>query len=352
MKKYGELQESAEYRALLAASSRLGRDPLQVQGPGGNTSIKHGSAMWIKASGTWLACAEADSIMVPVDAGRMGHALETGDPRAEDPANFLADGANPSGLRASIETPVHAALPWAVVLHTHCVATIAAAVRTDAEAVVAERLAGMGAIFVPYAKPGAALARSIRSRLRADTKIVVLGNHGLVACGATVMEAEALLRRASQLLAPGRVAPGAATDPAFAARLEGTDWMPAPGSATQAAATDPARLALAQGTALYPDHAVFLGPSVLTVPAGSDPTIFRDSETGRQLVIVEGEGVAIRRNASRPELALSRCLGDVVSRIESGAPVRRLRESDVRALLDWDAEKQRQARNAVAIPGR
>ena len=42
---------TSEFRAL---SAQLGRDPLQVQGPGGNTSIKHDNVMWIKASGTGI----------------------------------------------------------------------------------------------------------------------------------------------------------------------------------------------------------------------------------------------------------------------------------------------------------
>jgi rhamnose utilization protein RhaD (predicted bifunctional aldolase and dehydrogenase) len=35
--------------------STIGRDPLLVQGAGGNVSWKEGNTLWIKASGTWLA---------------------------------------------------------------------------------------------------------------------------------------------------------------------------------------------------------------------------------------------------------------------------------------------------------
>ena len=38
--------------------SRIGADPLLVQGAGGNVSWKKGSVLWIKASGTWLAHAK------------------------------------------------------------------------------------------------------------------------------------------------------------------------------------------------------------------------------------------------------------------------------------------------------
>ena len=52
--------------AFRALSARLGQDPLQVQGAGGNTSYKDGNVMWIKASGTALAAAEEAEIFVAV----------------------------------------------------------------------------------------------------------------------------------------------------------------------------------------------------------------------------------------------------------------------------------------------
>ena len=103
--KYG-----AEYGAFLETSERLGRDPLQVQGPGGNTSIKDGGTMWVKASGTWLSEARTGDIMVRVDAAGMAAALAAEDPLARDPANFLEVHASPAGLRGSIETTMHAAI--------------------------------------------------------------------------------------------------------------------------------------------------------------------------------------------------------------------------------------------------
>ncbi len=336
---------AGEYRALLSVSARLGQNPLQVQGPGGNTSLKSNGAMWIKASGTWLADAENADIMVPVDAKRMQQSLTSGDPRAEDPANFVISASNPSGLRASIETPVHAVLPWKVVLHTHCVATIAIAVRTDAETVVAERLSGMGAIFIPYTKPGASLARAIHARLRPDTKIAVLGNHGLVACGDTVAEAETLLLAASRQLAPERVQPDTDPHPSLAAQLQGTGWVPAPYPALHAIAMDPARLRLARGASLYPDHVVFLGPGVRIEPSGTDRPRLEGMEPHCNLLVLEGEGVAVRADAARPVLALARCLGDVLARVDPAVQVNRLQEAEEFELLNWDAEKQRQSLN-------
>jgi rhamnose utilization protein RhaD (predicted bifunctional aldolase and dehydrogenase) len=44
------------FRASISAyCAEIGRDPLLVQGAGGNVSWKANDTLWIKASGTWLA---------------------------------------------------------------------------------------------------------------------------------------------------------------------------------------------------------------------------------------------------------------------------------------------------------
>lgn len=68
MSTWSDLRRSPLYQRLLVVSERLGRDPLQVQAAGGNTSVKRDGAMWVKASGTWLADARERDIMVAVDA--------------------------------------------------------------------------------------------------------------------------------------------------------------------------------------------------------------------------------------------------------------------------------------------
>lgn len=36
-------------------SARVGSNILLVQGAGGNSSVKDGDVLWVKASGTWLS---------------------------------------------------------------------------------------------------------------------------------------------------------------------------------------------------------------------------------------------------------------------------------------------------------
>ena len=340
------LRASTAFADLLETSERLGRDPLQVQGPGGNTSVKADGSMWVKASGTWLAEAREREIMVPVDADRMRAALRAGDSAAEDGQAFAVAAENPTGLRPSIETSVHAILDWPVVLHTHCIATIAIAVRSDASIVTQARLGDFGAVFIPYAKPGADLARAILSRVTPDARVLVLGNHGLVVGGDTPSEAEARLRDVSACLEPEL--PDLAelqVSSALEERLAGSGWIPAPHDTTHRIARDPVRLAIAAGASLYPDHVVFLGPGVGILRDGDDPGTV--SGGVNKLLLVPGEGAAVPADASPSVLAMARALGDVVIRIDPDIPVSRLTATEEAALLNWDAEKHRQALEAA-----
>ena len=344
MSAFADMRASPAFADLLAASERIGRDPAQIQGPGGNTSLKRGGAMLVKASGTWLADAKTDDIMVPVDAARLSAAISASDPAAADGMAFVPDGENPGGLRPSIETSLHAVIPWPVVLHSHSVSTIAVAVRADAEAIVAEKLADFGAVFVPYAKPGLDLTRMILTRLQPNTRVLVLGNHGLIVGAETVTEAERLLYEVSRRLDPG-IGDSSASN--WSPDIPG--WQAVPHGPTQAIAQDPARIALARGTTLYPDHLIFLGPGVEIARDGESlaETIARASGGApRKLIILPGKGAMIPADASPSMLALAACFGDVIQRIDPGATLSRLTPAQEADLLDWDAEKYRQALEA------
>ena len=65
--------------SLAEISARVGADRLLVQAAGGNTSIKLGDTLWIKASGQWLADALAKPIFVPVDFNALRSAFEAGE---------------------------------------------------------------------------------------------------------------------------------------------------------------------------------------------------------------------------------------------------------------------------------
>jgi len=238
-----------DFRAL---SARLGQDPLQVQGPGGNTSSKQGNTMWIKASGTELADAERQDIFVAVDrAAAVAEAREeAGDGSCKttvlDPA---------ISLRPSIETTFHAALDWPVVAHTHSVATLVHAISPEGRKVAIEKLNGLPFVMVPYAKPGLPLTREILARATPETQVFVLQNHGLIGCGQDVDEVSALIAEVEARLslpneAPTAPSPSEASPPGF--HWADESWM---------AMDERITAQLADGS-YYPDHVVFLGPAL------------------------------------------------------------------------------------------
>lgn len=371
------LRASPAYAELLAVSARLGQDPLQVQGPGGNTSLKADGVMLVKASGTLLADAEAQDIMVPVDAAGLRAALSTSTGVTVEGRAFTLDSANPHGLRPSIETAVHAVLDWPVVLHTHCVATIAAAVRSDAEAFVQARLAGLDAAFVAYVKPGEDLARAILDAVTPATTVIILGNHGLAVCARTPAEAETLVYDVARRLEPPaaqRAGPTeessngppdgvgsrdgavpAADTAALGAALEGSGWRAVDHPPTQAVALEAERWAIAAGATLYPDHAIFLGPGVVLGRADEPvPAVLaRAAATApsRKLVLLEGRGAVIPADASPSVVALARAFGDVLARIDPAAALTRLTAAQEAELLEWDAEKYRQSLEQARTAG-
>ncbi|MEM0947996.1 MAG: class II aldolase/adducin family protein [Pseudomonadota bacterium] len=339
-----------DFDGLRQLSARFGADPMHVQGAGGNSSVKEGDAMWIKASGTLMGTALEQDIFVATDVRAMRAALERGDPVADQPKSFLLD---PTGLmRPSIETSLHAVFDQRVVLHTHCVHTLAIAIRQDAEERLAERLARLNWSFVAYTKPGANLARSVRSALRADTNVVVLANHGLIVAGETVDAVAALQERVHGALAqPGL--PEKPTDiPRLKQLLEGSEFCLPEDSSLHQLAIGADRIAQVATGSLYPDHVIFCGIAVPVVREGEclSDALNRIDETGAPhppWLLVPGVGVVVRNDLTESARVMMRCLADVMARVPPDARLNYLTMDQTLELLNWDAEKYRQSLNVT-----
>ncbi|MCY4180711.1 MAG: class II aldolase/adducin family protein [Litoreibacter sp.] len=183
------MTQAKSLRALAKYSAQIGADPLLIQSAGGNTSVKCGDKMWIKASGTLLKDALHKDLFVGVDAAGIARAVREGSALADQPQEFLKAGE----LRPSIETCLHAILPGKFVIHVHCVNTIAGSIRQDAQDYFAPRLAGFDWAFVPYAKPGAGLAAKVLAAAPSPKNVYVLANHGLLVSADTIEQTRHLL---------------------------------------------------------------------------------------------------------------------------------------------------------------
>lgn len=316
--------------ALGVLSARIGADPMLIQAAGGNTSIKDGDVLWIKASGTLLSEALEREIFVACDLPAMRTCLARGEARADQPMEFALD---QGGLRPSIETSLHAVFPHRVVLHAHCIHALSHLVQLDPISAIGSKLDGFNWGSVPYAKPGASLAGQVRGVVDQGRDVVLLGNHGVIVAAQTVAEAGDLLARLFEAL---RMDP-APLLPANLGRVpEG--WYEGPASLSHVA-RDPDQLAMATGGSLYPDHVIFCGVGAMAcdVPPDGDSPPF---------VLIPGKGALVRADASPGALALAQCLGDVLVRVPSGGTLHYLTLQQNGELLNWDAEKYRQGLDA------
>jgi rhamnose utilization protein RhaD (predicted bifunctional aldolase and dehydrogenase) len=249
-------------------------------------------------------------------------------------------------LRPSIETTLHAVMPQRVVVHVHCVETIAQACLSEAAERLAAPLAGLDWAFVPYARPGLSLARAMAEHLRRETNVVVLGKHGLVVAGDSAAEAAQLRAEVSRRLArPPRPSATSHVGRESLRRFEGAGYRTADDEALHVIATDPVCLAVARRGSLYPDHVVFLGPGIVEIE-GAETAADAAARVGRPaapFVVAPGLGVLMHDAASASAHALTRCLADVTCRLSGSDPIDPLTAEDEAHLLDWEAEKYRQS---------
>lgn len=164
-----------------------------AQAGGGNTSVKlDDHIMLVKSSGFQLADVNEQTGYSRVDYRKIvEYFREQVEPFTEDvftekKGNQLLKEAQIWGGRASIETFLHA-VTGKYTLHSHPLLVNILTARADGEQTLRELFPK--AVFVPYRKPGAALAEAYDKIYRAgeaqgaDGTVVFLQNHGLVVSG-------------------------------------------------------------------------------------------------------------------------------------------------------------------------
>jgi rhamnose utilization protein RhaD (predicted bifunctional aldolase and dehydrogenase) len=207
---------------LVALTRRIG-DPAAdlVVLAEGNTSVRLPDDRFVvKASGSRMDLAEAGDFVVG-ELPELADVLERGDTDQETLSRLLSAG----GSKASIETLVHvvalvAGATW--VAHTHPTAVVGLLAVREAEELWSAPLFPDEAVvlgepvWVPYAAPGIALGTAVhtavRDRLDRDgvaPRLVLLGNHGIVALGATATEVETITTMAVKAARVRSVALGA-----------------------------------------------------------------------------------------------------------------------------------------------
>ncbi len=180
---------------LVYRSNLIGEDRRVCNWGGGNTSAKTKvtdfrgrqiDVMWVKGSGSDLATMKAGNFtglrledILPL--------LEREEMSDEEMVAYLAhcmiDSRHP---RASIETLLHAFLPFPHVDHTHPDAIISICCADNGKE-VAREIFGDRFVWVPYVRPGFTLSKLIAMGVRENpqAELVLMEKHGLVTWGET-----------------------------------------------------------------------------------------------------------------------------------------------------------------------
>ncbi|MGN7310809.1 bifunctional aldolase/short-chain dehydrogenase [Alkalicoccobacillus gibsonii] len=195
-------QQEAEQKEgldeLVYRSNLIGSDRAVCNWGGGNTSMKtteidfrgrEVDVMWVKGSGSDLATMGAQNFTgLRLDDI---HPLFEKDemPDAEMVAyleNCMLSQKHP---RASIETLLHAFLPFKHVDHTHPDAIISLCCADNGQE-IAKEIYGDRFVWVPYIRPGFTLSKMIAEGVRnnPNAELVLMEKHGLVVWGDTAQE--------------------------------------------------------------------------------------------------------------------------------------------------------------------
>jgi len=183
---------------LVYRSNLLGSDRAVCNWNGGNTSMKtiekdfrgrDVEVMWVKGSGSDLATMKAHNF-TGLRMDDIRPLLELDDMSDEDMVEYLThcmiDSEHP---RMSIQSLLHAFLPYKHVDHTHPDSIISLCC-SDNGRQLAEEIFGDRFVWVPYIRPGFKLSKMIAEGVQNNPKaeLVLMEKHGLVTWGETSEE--------------------------------------------------------------------------------------------------------------------------------------------------------------------
>jgi rhamnulose-1-phosphate aldolase/alcohol dehydrogenase len=189
----GKAEGLSPLEALAYRSNLLGSDRAVANYGGGNTSTKarvrdhlgrEVDVLWVKGSGSDLATIKADQFtglkleeVLPLE--------ERDEMSDEEMVSYLAScQLRPDMPRGSIETLLHAFIPYPHVDHAHPDAINMICCARGGEELARECF-GEEAVWIPYIRPGFTLSRQVGEAVRDNpsAKFILLAKHGLVTWG-------------------------------------------------------------------------------------------------------------------------------------------------------------------------
>lgn len=323
---------SNEILKLKELSERIGKDLSLIQASGGNTSIKLDGSLWVKASGKKLKNALSEDIFVSLDLKNVRNQLAKN--KSSQEINF--QNICGSSLRASIETSLHALMPYKIVLHTHSVDVIAITLMSNSLEYLKKSLIGINWKFIPYYKPGIPLANAIAKELKDNpSNVLILANHGLVIGEESTEKAEELhkeiiarlqlkIRRQKR---PNIEKLNSIKNKIPFARIPSYNVI-------HTLATDKHSFKRVQNNSPFPDHLVFCGKRPLIIE-----NEFRLNKN--KYGIIEGVGVLLLRGSNIATEEMLKAQAEVFLRIPANKNINFLSDKDCDEIINLESEKYR-----------
>ena len=323
--------------------NKIGKDPLIVQGAGGNVSWKDASTLWIKASGKWLAKSMEEDIFVSTDLDKISIAVK------EENYSFTPLSISPSSLRPSIETILHALMPQKFIVHVHAVEILSILIRMNSKDQIKFFLGNdFNYIFLDYYKPGEDLAQALHKELikNPDSKVVFLANHGIVIGSDDLAQVDELLCNISERLQTKPSIPEfnfQSSSHNEAMNLKGYKIFKE-NKYNALVHSEEFLDRLENDWAICPDHVVFLGHEAKILDKNIHiKDIGSSYENTPPFIFCAGSGIYESPCVTSGQRAQLDCYYELLIRQPKDQKLRSLKPHQISELLNWDAEKYRQS---------
>ena len=317
----------------------VGKDPLLVQGAGGNVSYKIADELWVKASGTSLAEAREKNIFVPVDLELIKNHIQANN------FSFKPSAKDNTELRPSIETLLHALMPQKIVVHLHAIEILSYLVRKDVGE-INKKIPNINSAFVEYLKPGADLAKAIFFEInkKQNVNVIFMKNHGIVFAADSMAEINKILIILLDSFKPKVFSEPQSGDIIIKDNpFKEIGYKQSKNKKIHLLATKPIYLNRLIGDwALCPDHVVFLGDSAeLIFNEDEIDNLYKRDAPLPPYIFYIGVGVFESPNLNNAQEEQLLCYCELLFRQQSDEKLDSLSLDQVNDLLNWDAEKYR-----------
>lgn len=332
---------------LIEISQYAGTRVDYTQGGGGNTSVKDGDVMYIKASGFKLKDIDEVTAYVPMDLKKIKSFFESvdlGDGKDYEALNKTVTAEATlkleglAALRPSVEVGFHSVLKK-YVIHTHSVYANLLTCAVKGKELAAEIFAGadFGYIFMPYIDPGFTLSVKMSeavSEYQAKTgsypEVIFMQNHGLVVSGDDIERVKAVNEQVNNLIIARFGLKDEYREVTLKEEAEGVYVSETP-LVKQFVAENVLNKELLDEYPLYPDQLVYLNNILAFAPEklqARDASVYYATNGKEALTLEE---------------TLFAYIFVITTLKKNGIEISTMSEKDVYFINNWEAEKYRRS---------